>query len=208
MNSILTAGGVSFDLARPLASMVNVTDIAHHLAQKNRFGGAAARPISVAEHSLFVCEIGERELGLHRPEHLLALLLHDGHEAYCGDMPTPAKREIGGVWYGFERRFERVVHGHFDLRDVFTEIAQEIRTADLIALCTERLQLLPAGTPWSTLTGVAPIPWIDLLEPARVAMTWLDWRQAFVDRFDELTFARGEHARSDAAAAPTSTPEI
>ena len=90
---ITTATGRDFPLAGLPTLMQGaqpcIEDIAHALAQINRFTGHAARPYSVAEHSLLVCDI-VRAKGLNAHAQLLALL-HDAHEAYCGDVASPTK---------------------------------------------------------------------------------------------------------------------
>jgi hypothetical protein len=55
-------------------------DIAHHLALVNRFNGATTRPVSVAQHSVYVYRLC-LDSGFERHA-----LFHDGSEAYLGDM--------------------------------------------------------------------------------------------------------------------------
>ena len=57
---------------------IDIRDIAHALAQCNRFAGHARRPISVAYHSVWVSRLAE--------PYGLAGLLHDASEAYLGDV--------------------------------------------------------------------------------------------------------------------------
>lgn len=59
---------------------VVIEDLAHALALVNRFGGQSRFPISVAQHSVLVSLLCEGT-----PDDL-AGLLHDGSEAYLGDM--------------------------------------------------------------------------------------------------------------------------
>lgn len=83
-----TVSGRRVDLVAPDWRDIDLGDIARGLSQINRFAGQTRRPISVAEHSLVVrklCAAGLR----------LAGLLHDGHEAYFGDWPTPAVQAVG-----------------------------------------------------------------------------------------------------------------
>ena len=54
---IQTYTGKAFDLLNPTPEMVEVTDIAHHLALINRFTGATAVPYSVAQHSVLVSQV-------------------------------------------------------------------------------------------------------------------------------------------------------
>jgi 5'-deoxynucleotidase YfbR-like HD superfamily hydrolase len=68
-----------------------IEDIAHHLANINRFNGATKRPLSVAQHSVFVARLvgeSDNELGLQG-------LLHDASEAYLGDVTAFLKRTDG-----------------------------------------------------------------------------------------------------------------
>lgn len=189
---IVTRSGIEFSLSRPLPSMVRIEDIAWHLAFINRFCGATLRPISVAEHSLLVAEIAERELGLD-VHGQFAALMHDAHEAYAGDMHTPGKRAIGTRWYEFEGRIENAVRSAFALHIVARVHSIALKRADLVALATEKRDLLPDGpTPWSTLQGIEPIGWVRLDSAERKAMGWEDWRDRWLDRYHELDYARND----------------
>lgn len=195
MTWILTATGNQVDMAMPRVGSINLATIAHHLSLINRFCGATCRPYSVAEHSLLVLEILERQHHL-SCNGLFAGLMHDAHEAYVNDMATPAKRQIEG-WTQFEGVFERLVRTAFGMHTSAKVIAAEIRSADLIALATERAQLLPPeGDPWAVLEGVTPITWVDLMSKDRLAMTWSDWRQAFHDRAETLDYQRQLRAKT------------
>lgn len=57
-----------------------IEDIAHHLALVNRFGGASRKPISVAQHSVYVSRL------LMKTGWSSEGLFHDAPEAYLGDM--------------------------------------------------------------------------------------------------------------------------
>jgi hypothetical protein len=185
-----TANGNEFDLRAPRAGTIVTADIAHHLAQINRFCGACCRPYSVAEHSLLVCEIVQRLFSsdLHAQ---FAALMHDAHEAYVGDLASPAKHLVGEAWGHLEIRATIAVRGAYALATKSWEHRDIIKAADLIARATEREQLLPpGGTPWPELIHIEPVRWVDLMAPERVAMTWTDWRQAFADQADALDHAR------------------
>lgn len=193
---MVTANGLELHLSHPAPAAIVAADLAHALAQINRFTGHAARPYSVAEHSLLVVEILQREHGitpatLHGCQCLLAGLLHDAHEAYASDLSSPAKRAVGPAWRQFEGQLERAVHSAFALHTAFSRHAHLVKQADLQALATEKRDLLPASpTPWLCLQGVAPVEWVSLNTPEREAMTWRDWRDAFAAKLDELDFAR------------------
>lgn len=199
MNFITTLTGRSYNLDDPRPSDIVLPDIAHALARINRYQGATIRAYSVAEHSLLVAEICERELqisiGTPACHGLLAALMHDAHECYVGDISTPVKRAIGGAWYPFERKHENAVRSAFALHVAARTHHEAIKRADLIALATERAQLMhPHAEPWVCLQGIEPVTWIDLLSRDRWDMKARDWQQAFADRVDELDYARNLHA--------------
>jgi uncharacterized protein len=191
---MLTTDGNDLAVGDPAPGHITITDMAWSLAQTNRFLGRCARPYSVAEHSLLVCDIAERELGvdLHGQ---LAALLHDAHEAYTGDMPTPHKAQLGSAWAVWESRWEHRVRGLFAVASSSRIWHKQIKQADLIALATERAQLMPQSlTRWTVLHGVEPLgrSYVDLMSRERVAMTWADWRDRWLDKYHELDFARLE----------------
>lgn len=190
---IVTASGHELNVAHPLPGQVDVMSIAWSLSQINRFNGHCLRPYSVAEHSLLVCEIAEREfdVDLHGQ---FAALMHDAHEAYAGDMHTPGKAQIGLGWVEWETRWERLVRQCFSLITAAHIHHQVIKKADLMALATERRDLMPqrATTPWPVLKDVEPVAWVRLNAPERLKAGWEDWRDRFLDRYHELEFARND----------------
>jgi len=67
-------------------------DFAHNLSRINRFHGATlGKPYSVAQHS---CLVGDYLLQHFDPLTAFIGLLHDGHEAVIGDIPTPFKKAL------------------------------------------------------------------------------------------------------------------
>ena len=162
----LTATGATFDLCRADPASISLLDIAQSLATTNRYNGAALRPNSVAEHSLLVVEIMQRDLAISDAATLLAGLMHDAHETYIGDLTSPLKAamaRLGMDWHGFEASIQRQVLQRFMLHEPWLEAGALIKTADLIARATERRDLLPPGGPdWIELSGVSAAGWIDL----------------------------------------------
>jgi len=192
MSWLTTSLGRQVNLAAPLAHahQLSVREIAHSLATINRFTGHALRPISVAEHSLLVCDIvgTQMHLGVHAQ---LAALLHDAHECITNDLASPAKPIVGAGWRAFEGGWEHALRTAFALRLAFEAYGPAIHQADLIALATERRDLMhPGPDPWPCLQGISPVQGINLRD--RDTFTWQDWRQAFIDRYDELDFARNQ----------------
>ena len=193
MTWMLTATGACIDLRFIAADAIRLEDIAHHLSQLNRFG-ACARPYSVAEHSLLVVQIMEHA-GVTSPHVLMAGLMHDAHEAYTSDLSTPMKDAVGPAWHAVENRVKHAVRRHFSVLVASQSGAQAIKAADLTALSTERAQLMPPDGPdWPCTRMHPPISWAVLAD--RLRMSWEDWRQAFIDKHDELDHARHEDPRA------------
>lgn len=194
MTFMITAQGDEVDLRYPRPPLQLGYTIGWHLAQTNRFSGAAHRPYSVAEHSLLVCEIAERELHL-PPAGLMLALAHDAHKAFVGDQATPQKREIGAAWDIHEMRWQRIVRGWLNLHTATLNHGAAVHTADLMALASEKEALLtPTPTPWPVLLHVPPVRWavVDLQMPERTTHDWEFWRDRWLDRFHELTEALNE----------------
>lgn len=156
---IQTAHGRTFDLGNPRASDIHVDDVAHHLAQINRYTGAARRPYNVAQHSCLVSQ-------LLPPRLRLAGLLHDAAEAYTGDWSSPMKvlvrLEAPGLLEKIHGRIERCVEERFGL-NLTPEDHALIKWADLTMLATEKRDLMPIDSrpleEWAASAGhVLPPP--------------------------------------------------
>jgi hypothetical protein len=139
MSLMLTASGRTFDpramAAGGTGDSIAIEDIAHALSHICRFGGHCERHYSVAEHSLYVADI-LKSRGMPATGQL-AGLLHDAHEAYCGDVPTPIKAALGAPWRQFEDCIERTVHAALGVTDLMARWADEVKAADAAALVTE-----------------------------------------------------------------------
>lgn len=165
--------------------------LAHHIAQLNRYNGAARRPISVAEHSLLCADIAH-DAGLPVAAQM-ACLVHDLHEAITGDCTSPIKAMLGDYWAGFESTHARELRQALGLRTAFVSHRREVRQIDLIALATERRDLLPY-TPGES----EPWPLLDTpgreVKPHSTSLTifwreqlhWSEWRDQFIERYTYL----------------------
>lgn len=166
-------------------------EIAHSLAQINRFTGHASRPYSVAEHSLLVAAIAQSEGA--SPVLQLAALMHDAHEAYVGDMSSPVKWTVGAHWEHLEDHHALRLRQHFGLNCTFVSNRSKLKQWDLIALATERRDLLPYrpghDKPWPILDTpgqeVRPFD-TDLGTTIRSMAAWGTWLDAFLLKFHEL----------------------
>lgn len=158
----------------PLAPRIDdvaIEDIAHGLAFQCRFNGQTEHFYSVAQHSLMVLALVPQRLAL-------AALLHDAAEAYLGDMVKPLK----GLFPDYSRieaEVMTIIGRRFGVADFADSL---IKHADLVALATEKRDLMPRSSEtWPTLAGVAPLPSrIVSLPPAEA-------KQRFLSEFQRLT---------------------
>lgn len=161
MTWILTQSGQQFDLLRPTASMIKPVDIAHALSRLCRFNGHTRTHYSVAQHSLIVASLVP-------VEHQLVALLHDATEAYIGDMTRPLKQVLPEYQY-VEQQIWLAVCERFDIP---SDLPACVKKADLIALATERRDLMPEHpSAWDCLHGIQPMEDTIIPLPAEYAST-------------------------------------
>ncbi|CAH0154475.1 phosphohydrolase [Pseudomonas mediterranea] len=147
MSWILTHSGRQFDLANPTAAMISPLDIAHALSNLCRFNGHTRTHYSVAQHSMIVSSLVPDEFKL-------VALLHDATEAYIGDMTRPLKTLMPGFRIA-EAAIWQAVCERFNLDPILPE---SVVRADLIALATERRDLMPNHpAEWECLRGIPPM---------------------------------------------------
>jgi uncharacterized protein len=169
-----------------------IEEIAHSLAQINRFTGHASRPYSVAEHSLLVADLARIEGASAIAQ--LAALMHDAHESITGDVSSPVKWALGEHWNDFELGQAYELHNAFGLRAAMHSHRAAIKRGDLIALATERRDLTPwergAHSDWPILDNpLHPVHSSTshrLYIGQRQAMEWQDWRDEFKAAYLEL----------------------
>lgn len=148
MTWILTYSGQQFDLLRPTAAMVKPIDIAHALARLCRFNGHTRHHYSVAQHSLIVASLVAEE-------HQLVALLHDATEAYIGDMVRPLKA-VMPEYQVIEHQIWLVICERFAMRP---DLPASVKRADLIALATERRDLMiDHPGEWECLRSIPAMP--------------------------------------------------
>lgn len=125
-HSIATYSGKVFDIENLTEDMICIEDIAHALSNTARFGGHTDVLYSVAQHSVEVSLMVNKE-------HQLAALLHDASEAYIGDMPSPLKSLLP-EFKEMEDKIMKVVASKFDFQYPFDPA---IKDADKKALDIE-----------------------------------------------------------------------
>jgi len=171
---VSTFSGNRFYPLEPRIDRVAIEDIAHGLAYQCRFNGQTHAFYSVAQHSLIVA-------ALVPPALRLPALLHDAAEAYLGDMVKPLKvllPQFGAL----EDQVTDLIAAAFALD--FSDYGP-IKHADLIALATEKRDLMPHSSErWSYLDD------IDALPEAIIPLSPGDAKAAFLEAFHRLMALR------------------
>lgn len=166
---IMLASGANLDLLDPWSSRFTIDDIAHGLAHTCRYAGQCSAFYSVAEHSLHVADV--------IAEFELEALLHDGAEAFIGDVTRPLKQLLP-EYKRIEAEVEAAIFARFGM---LRGMPPEVKRADLEVLAAEQMQMMPPGTAcWATAAGI---------KPARIRVEFLSPGQAkqrFLDRFAEV----------------------
>lgn len=185
--TIQTYTGLSFDLADPKLDMINIVDIAHHLANLCRFTGASRFHYSVGQHSVVVASL----LLDRKPELALEGLLHDAAEAYVGDVSSPLKALIKSqtpVFKAIEERIEKVIAERFGLQYPWPI---EVHEVDQLTLAIERRDAMNPSSDvmWTGLTDAPSNITIPKNKPRLV-------EQAFLDLFQKLSSERAKKKAS------------
>ncbi len=133
-----------FDLINPEPEMVCIEDVAHALSNICRFNGHCKSFYCVAQHSVFVSEICNKENALWG-------LLHDAGETYYGDVITPIKYALKNKSHfaTMKLRIDHAVYRHFLMipQNCYWEntndfMPKDVKLADDIMLATEKAQLM------------------------------------------------------------------
>ena len=194
---MLTFSGRDYLPPQMMPADVHIEDVAHALSLICRFGGHTEVHYSVAQHSLLVARILEDQGA--PVEAQLAGLLHDAHEAYIGDIPTPIKSVLGATWHDLEADVATAVRRALDVTSAFHDWEDLIKYADRVALATERRDLMhfdaDHNIPWRLLGGVTPFH--EKIGALGWSPQW--WADVFLDRYEALRSAR-EAARLPHAA--------
>jgi hypothetical protein len=147
---------------------IHLEDIAHALACCNRFAGHCRRPISVAQHSVYVARLcGDQILPVQRQA-----LLHDASEAYLGDITKWLKNSPEFAGYRVaENRVQSQIYGQFNCELIDDRSMQE---ADKLMLRFEGQQAFGVRT-WKKWTSQLPnYPLVTQEEITRIG-PWKPW---------------------------------
>jgi hypothetical protein len=185
-----TASHGQFFYHNPKDSSFTIVDIARSLAHQPRFLAHSSRPVSVAEHSLVVLEIVKRLVPDCDPFLALHALLHDAHEAFTGDIPSPFKAFLKRRWgidvNDAQRQIQWGILQHFDIPTLTEEACGTITIADTYALKLERDALCNSEHPWNVDTVTVPRAIVDLANLYHKRTTIARVTTLFLARYREL----------------------
>lgn len=191
---MITHSGRRIDLPSPQRGQVHIGDVAVQLSRIPRFVGATLEPWNVAAHSLHCSALAEADGASLQAQ--LAALLHDAHEAYMGDIPSPFKQavmaEAGSMWCPLklaEDKLQVAVLHQLGSLDCYEANRAAVKHWDLVSLATERKYLMHAAAmdaPWPMLAGIEPAPWPIT---GMRGMGWVDWADDFQERYHHLLAA-------------------
>lgn len=193
-----TASGRCVPLTGTDPGDIDLRDVAGHLARLCRFAGATPTYYSVAQHSVLVGDL----LAGHGPVVQLYGLLHDAHEAYFGDITTPARRMISAAAWGIaDPALDRLADLTLDLDAAIHARAglawpppaatrNIVAAADKKALATEVRDVLsdPRDPRAASAFGCdRPAPMRGAIKP----WPWIKAEERFLEKFDELAILAG-----------------
>lgn len=163
------------------AEEITIQDIAHALALCNRFAGHTSKPISVAQHSVYVSRLTD-EYG---PDVALQGLLHDASEAILGDVTKWLK--YSPQMKGFRDAEDQAQKVIFEKFDCPLEIHPEVEKADRIMVRFEgvmgfgdKFKIDHSNYPPLTEKEIKSVGFWDFWD-------WQDSEWLFLKRFIQLT---------------------
>lgn len=159
-----TYTGKQFKPFNPDPEDITLEDIAHALSLQGRFNGHTRVFYSIAQHSVYVASLVP-------PEDQLHALLHDGPEAYLGDVVKPLKNGLKR-YQELEEVIEKMVYERFGLNPV---MPPSVKKADLRILYTEARDLLINTDGWTILDEPVEYrirPWSASAAEASFLYTW------------------------------------
>lgn len=200
---ILSANGTAYWPTDPRPENIDIQVIAQSLSQKVRFGGHGRPFYSVAQHVVLVKNIVEEYAPTEGVSKYVTFqaarhaLVHDAHEAWLVDLPSPLKKQpaIRQVWREWEALWDAVIFETLDVEDT-PEIRQLVKTADLVAMRLEGEHIMPTPpNDWEWPGhGASSEKVIQLAEehrmidasPARGVWTWEKAEERFLDEWVEF----------------------
>lgn len=171
-NFITTPAVPQFYFLNPKPEDIHIEDIACALSKTCRFNGLIPVFYSVAEHSILVSKILEKQ-GAEMLT-VFAGLLHDAEEAYLPDIPSPIKKvmtEVQRIYF----RLSLIISEKYGINYAKWEAIEDIDRR----LCTAEARAL----------GIWNDQWDDTGESLEVDFFWLspeDAEEVFLKRYAVL----------------------
>ena len=143
---IQTFSGKKFNLFNPNPDDILIEDIAHSLSNLARFNGHTDKFYSVAQHSVYCSFKAPHRLAL-------AALLHDGAEAYLGDIVSPLKALLDN--YGvFENALYALIAEKYLPDSLIFDDYRLMHHVDLRMLATEKFCLMGYDLRWDLIEDI------------------------------------------------------
>lgn len=185
--SIATYTGVEFFPLAPRFENIYIEDLAHHLANVNRYAGACEKPYSVAQHCVHVAEYLKAHVGLAplgvaeradaEDDIVKWGLLHDASEAYVSDICGPIKPFIVG-YREIEQQLLVAVAQRFGLPWPMHPL---VKYADKAIFAAERRTVMATPVDWWILHPDHPDADVEI-EPWH----WFEAKERYLQMFEEL----------------------
>lgn len=156
MTWMQTQSGQSFDLVAPSPGDVRLGDILQHLCRIPRFNGATHRePWTVGQHTLLCHDLLAPSAS---PALRMAVLMHDMHEAYIGDITRPVEMALRALGSGdalgqLKARVQAAIAAAFGgpVQNVLG-----VKEVDNLALATEKSVFMAPSPDWPGMPSPSP----------------------------------------------------
>jgi hypothetical protein len=124
---------------------VSLLDVVMTLGRENRWGNFGSTEYKVLHHSMLVALIWMRA-GF-APSKVVYPLMHDAHETYSKDLPTPLKRLLGVEQVErLQALFDKIMRQFFRYRLPSKRTQERVRLCDAAALIIEAPFFGPPGS--------------------------------------------------------------
>lgn len=139
--------GQFFDLRLPEANDVWLEDVVHALSNTCRFGGHTREFFSVAQHSVECAmlsikwdRLGDGSMLPDWKDRAYACLMHDAHEAYVGDIPSPMKSAMGDHYRNFEFPIHEAVMAAMSAGHLIEQYKDHVKRVDYAMLYSDAVR--------------------------------------------------------------------
>ena len=155
----MTSSGKYVDLNNLKPEDIEITDIAHSLAQLCRYNGHTSKFLSVAEHCVRLARYAFNNLPVENDFNVKvakALLLHDATEAYVGDVIYPLKKFLN-EFVKLEDKIGEVINKKYNCK-ITKEMQAKLKELDR-RICFDEMYALFNGNvdPMLYQEGIKPI---------------------------------------------------